>query len=214
MIRCARKELRVIAGFAITWMGHGQAWASCTEVALIAPVRGTTSAEIRPQLVWSPVAGSARYRVQIESRVPNGRVIARIDTQTSETTFTPQQPFAVGAVTVKARVLADCGAEEDSTVGEAPPWFFIDPRAACEPPREVAFRSAPAAALEWRLHPGTRTEVAVFFADGGQLIVREEVGGTRYAMAAATGPLIIGIRTHCKETYSGWLYRAVPAREG
>src|SRR6266545_3010746 len=71
---------RSIVALGATWF-LAQAHAECTSVEVLNPLRDSTIHDYRPGIKWAALSGVKLYRVQIESRVPEGQVIERIDTR-------------------------------------------------------------------------------------------------------------------------------------
>src|SRR5262245_19744191 len=106
---------------------------SLSALALCSPPRqaladGTAIADKQVQLAWTPVEGATAYRVRLQSRVPNGRVVASHDTVVTTPSFRPPQPLAEHRAKVTVRLNAVCGAE---TSAESVSWFLIDTSVGC-----------------------------------------------------------------------------------
>lgn len=84
--------------------------------------------DTKPAIVWSPIPGATSYRVRIQSRVPNGRVLAQHDAVVNEPRFFSPQPLADYRAKVTVRLAAICGKE---TSAESVSWFTIDAAGAC-----------------------------------------------------------------------------------
>jgi hypothetical protein len=69
------------------------------------------------------------YRVRVQSRVPDGRVLAFHDSVVSTTEFVPPRPLAEHRAKVTVRLNAVCGAE---TSAETVSTFAIDTSALCQ----------------------------------------------------------------------------------
>src|SRR5438445_12882344 len=82
---------RFIAALA-TVCAWAHAHAECVPVEILDPVRNSTIHGARPDIRWSGLSGVKVYRVQIESRVPEGQVIERIDTRVADTGLVPPRP--------------------------------------------------------------------------------------------------------------------------
>src|SRR5204862_7089925 len=99
------------------------ALAECVPVEILDPVRNSTIHGARPDIRWSGLSGVKVYRVQIESRVPEGQVIERIDTRVGDTRFVPPRPLTERRAAVKLLVTADC--PEPTSIATRPASFFI-----------------------------------------------------------------------------------------
>jgi hypothetical protein len=90
--------------------------------------RASTTPETKPAIAWSPVEGATFYRLRMQSRVPNGRVLAQHDVVVNEPRFFPPQPLADYRAKVTIRLAAICG---KAASAESVSWFMIDASAAC-----------------------------------------------------------------------------------
>jgi len=73
--------------------------ANCPAPNITTPAADATRAAARPSLRWAPAPGATGYRVRLTSRVPEGGVIASLDTLTTAPSFDPPQPLAdLGAI--------------------------------------------------------------------------------------------------------------------
>src|SRR2546426_197383 len=82
------------------------AHAECAPVEILDPVRNSTIHSARPDIRWGRLSGVKAYRVQIESRVPEGQVLERIDARVGDTRFVPPRPPADRRAAGKLRVPA------------------------------------------------------------------------------------------------------------
>ncbi|MEX0746311.1 MAG: hypothetical protein WD118_11970 [Phycisphaeraceae bacterium] len=87
-----------------------------------------TIVERQPSLSWQPVPDATAYRIKLQSRIPNGRVLAQHDAVVNEPRFAPPQPLAEHRAKVTVRLAAICGKE---TSAESVSWFVIDIAVAC-----------------------------------------------------------------------------------
>ena len=69
---------------ALTQAMPGAAAEPCAVAEIISPSQGSFVAQPRPPIEWRALPGVSRYRVQLESRVPEGRVLASIDSVVTE----------------------------------------------------------------------------------------------------------------------------------
>jgi hypothetical protein len=90
--------------------------------------RAMTTRDTKSVIAWSPVEGATSYRLRIQSRVPNGRVLAQHDVVVNEPRFFPPQPLADHRAKVTVRLAAICGKKMSA---ESVSWFVIDASAAC-----------------------------------------------------------------------------------
>lgn len=183
---------------------------SCGPPRVVAP----DTAEIndpRPLIRWTPVAEAEHYRIQLRSRVPEGKALVTLDSVVQGSEFRPPQPLADYRAQIQVTVSAFCrdgyGPASDVATGGR---FYIDVSSSCvlNPPIELRSEG-----YQWRLiWPAVRQadmyHVAVYDGHEGKLLTQQEVRQPVVALAvAAQEPAIVMIRPHC---LSGWgepLYR-------
>jgi hypothetical protein len=124
-----------------------QAHAECAPVEMLNPLQNSTLHDARPDIKWAALSGVKLYRVQIESRVPEGQVIERIDTRVGDTRFVPPRPLTDRRAAVKLLVTADC--PESTPIATRPAWFFIDLAPNCPAVQGLSFSGANAPRVEW-----------------------------------------------------------------
>ena len=180
---------------------------TCREAALVHPPALATDPNARPVITWSPLDGARSYRVRIESRIPNGRTLQNIDAEVPSPPFVPPLPLATEFAVVKVQVTADCPASETAPISQRGPSFFLDPRAACAPPREVRIAHI---GLQW-MADAPITEVGVHDAASGTLVARTVVQGTRFVLPESQGALVVALRSRCGEVWSEPVYRIFAA---
>ena len=199
---------RTLRSIAAAWaVGAGAAaGAQCEALPVTVPGRDATINEARPEIAWRAVAGAKSYRVQIESRVPEGRVIERIDTQVSSNRFVPARPLADERAAVKILVTADCAGTPN--LAEQPAWFFVDAAAACAPAKALAF---PAGGVEWdRTAGATRYQVEVYSTPEGRLLSRVETPLTSAALPRGPAQMLIAVRPQCGTVVGPAIYGLAP----
>ncbi len=131
------------------------AHAECAPVEILDPVRNSTIHSARPDIRWGRLSGVKAYRVQIESRVPEGQVLERIDARVGDTRFVPPRPLTDRRAAVKLLVTADC--PESTSIAAHPAWFFIDIAPKCSAVRGLSFSGESAPKAEWlRANGATR----------------------------------------------------------
>ncbi|MGH8667648.1 MAG: hypothetical protein ACREUH_00330, partial [Burkholderiales bacterium] len=127
----------------------------------------------KPELTWRMLPESKRYRVQLESRLPEGQVIARMDTVVEGTQLLPPMALAGTRAAVKVVVTADCGKEAPPVTGRGP-TFFIDTASACAAPRELVLKDG---VLSWR-GTGVAGYAVAGFAGDAKVLLTQETRGT------------------------------------
>jgi len=164
--------------------------------------------EKHPRLTWPAVEGATSYRVRVQSRVPDGLVIATHDTVVSKPEFLPPQPLAQHRAKVTVRLNAICGGE---TGAESVATFVIDTSAVCRLVDVDAAFEAGAARLKWQPVAGARSyEIRVHALDGRFLGSQE----TREAAArvALKEAAVVSVRPACAAGLGEAVYRVVAAR--
>lgn len=202
----------VIAAGALT-LGHsiGCAADQCRDTVLVTP-RRLSEQTGRPVLAWMPLPNTSRYRLQIESRIPNGPVLARIDQIVSGTEFIPPRPLADERAVVKVRISAACGLDSQGTVSELPPSFFIDARSQCPAPENLRVRSANVLSLSWKPRQRvSKTEISIFSAIDGRLLAREDAIAGHREFPPLGEAATVALRNRCADSVSETVYRVLSA---
>jgi hypothetical protein len=166
----------------------------CSEAELIEPA--AIVADARPTLSWRAIPGVSQYRVEIESRIPEGRVLISLDTQVSGTRLQPPQPLTDFRAAVKVRVTAGCPADDGSELREKPATFQIDTSPLCPGPARIAL-SGDGQDIEWPAVPrATRYDVVLVGPDGGVRLERQ-TRRTRLPLPANGETLTAVVRAYC-----------------
>ncbi len=186
------------------------AHAECAPVEILDPAKNSTIHGTRPDIRWGGLPGVKVYRVQIESRVPEGQVIERIDTRVGDTRFVPPRPLTDRRAAVKVLVTADC--RESSSVATRPAWFFIDVASTCSSIQKLSFSGASTSKVEWgRTSGATRYEVEAYSVSEGRLIARKETTVASAELPRADTPLIVAVRPRCESIVGEAAYGFLPA---
>jgi hypothetical protein len=188
---------------------------TCPVAQVISPARGSFVEHPRPVIEWRELSGTSRYRVQLESRIPEGRVLARFDSVVAGATrFVPPTDLTDSRAAVKLQITADCGAAVPS-VTESAAWFFMDLAVLCPAPGELRVNAGPGPILSWTpVKQALKYEVSLFTAAQGRLIATQETLEPNYRFATApAAPYYVSLRARCAKAYSAPAYRVVgPAR--
>ena len=186
------------------------AHAQCAPVEILDPVRNSTIRGARPEIRWGGLSGVKVYRVQIESRVPEGQVIERIDTRVGDTRFVPPRPLTDRRAAVKLLVTADC--PESTSVATRPAWFFIDMGPSCSAVRGLSLSGESAPKAQWtRAGGATRYEVEAYSMADGRLVARTETTVTSAELPRADTPLVVAVRPRCESVVGEAAYGILPA---
>ncbi len=186
------------------------AHAECAPVEILDPVRNSTIHSARPDIRWGRLSGVKAYRVQIESRVPEGQVLERIDARVGDTRFVPPRPLTDRRAAVKLLVTADC--PESTSIAAHPAWFFIDIAPKCSAVRGLSFSGESAPKAEWlRANGATRYEVEAYSMADGRLITRNETTLPSSDLPRVAAALVIAVRPRCESVVGEAAYGFLPA---
>ena len=169
---------------------------------------GAVIADKQVELAWAPVAGAKAYRVRVQSRVPNGRVVVSHDTTVTAPLFRAPQPLAEHRAKVTLRLSAVCGAE---TSAESVSWFVIDTSAGCRL-GEVAGKWAEGrASLDWKAVPGAQTyEVRAHAVADGRMVAARETRAPSAELALKQSA-VVSVRPLCLGGEGEAVYRVIAA---
>ena len=188
----------------------GQAHAECASAEILHPLRDATIHNARPDIKWRALPGVNVYRVQIESRVPEGQVIERIDTRVGDARFVPPRPLADRRAAVRLLVTADC--PETTSIATRPAWFVIDMAPSCSAVQGLSLTDTGTPKLEWaRASGATRYEVEAYSVVEGRLIARKETTLTSMELPRAATSLVIAVRPRCESVVGEAAYGFLPA---
>ncbi len=169
---------------------------ACEQAALTQPVPLSTVAEARPLVAWQALPGAGSYRVEIESRIPEGRVLVSLDTLVGATSFRPPRPLTDFRAAVKVRITRGCALDGGSSLREQPASFQIDTGPLCPAPARLAV-SADRRLLEWTAVPGAlRYDVSLLDLEGVPL-ERAETRAPGFALSSRTEPIVAVVRPYC-----------------
>ncbi len=184
--------------------------AECAPVEILDPVKNSTIHGARPDIRWSGLSGVKVYRVQIESRVPEGQVVERIDTRVGDTRFVPPRPLTDRRAAVKLLVTADC--PESTSIAPHSAWFFIDMAPQCSAVRGLSLSAESAPKAEWlRATGATRYEVEAYSMADGRLIARKETALPSSDLPRVAAALVIAVRPRCESVVGEAAYGFLPA---
>jgi hypothetical protein len=176
------------------------------------PLSATTFAvripETQPRISWAAVPGATGYRLQLLSRVPNGRIVGSHDTVVTSTGFLPPQPLTDHHAKVRVRLTAMCGAE---TSAESSSWFLIDTSPRCVLEEFGSTVRGTQARVEWKAVPGAQTyEVRAHALGDGKLVASVD---TRLpsAQLQLPEPAVVSVRPACATGLGEAVYRVVAA---
>lgn len=186
----------------------GDVVVGCPAPGITAPAADATLAAARPTIRWEPVPGATGYRVRLTSRVPEGAVIASLDTLTTVPTFEPPQPLTDLGAVVRVAVAARCGAETGPETGLR---FFIDIRPGCPAVADPAVElGASRPRLYWEPVEGAkRYEVLAYAAGDGRLLGRGETREPSFLLpGTGAAPAVAAVRPRCRDGYGAFAFAA------
>ena len=207
-----RLQWGVSALFFCLALSDSQAQEICGTPTLLSPAQ-TDIANAKPRFEWTPVAKAKHYRLWLESRVPEGRVLFTHDIQTAATYWTPPAALTETRALVKVKLTAICDGddERDHTTPVSPPYtrFRIDTSASCvlaaAPSVTLAGQGAK---LSWPAVAGANYyELATYSGVEGQLTQKNESPATTFKLdALAPGVWVIGVRPRCSTGFGAYRF--------
>jgi hypothetical protein len=174
----------------IVWLSSYQ---TCSEAELIEPA--AIVADARPILSWRAIPGAGEYRVEIESRVPEGQILVSLDTRVSGTRFQPPRPLTDFRSAVKVRVTAGCPADDGSRLREKPSSFQIDTSPLCPAPARIGVSDD--GQIEWSAVPGAIRYDVWLLSPDGRVRLERQTERTRLPLPGAGEPLAAVVRAYC-----------------
>lgn len=211
LFRCEARRVWVLALMCST---NALAQAECGQPTLVSPVKKSI-ADTRPRIEWSPIAGAMFYRIWVESRVPEGRVLFTQDIQTTASFWQPPQPLTDHKANVRLRVQANCGSvlTDPENLKRLETRFRIDASMTCIMPNEPFIKvTQQGIELSWGALPDARTyEVAAFPAQSaGNRVIKAETARTVVRLERpATGIWTIGVRPRCANGYGAYRFQTL-----
>jgi hypothetical protein len=180
-----------LLSFAVSWSSEP----ACTEAELLEP--SAIVADARPILSWRAIPGAADYRVEIESRVPEGQILVTLDTRVSGTRFQPPRPLTDFRAAVKVRVTAGCPADDGRRLRERPASFQIDTSPLCPAPARVGL-SEDGGAIEWSAVPAAVRYDVWLLSPDAEVRLERQTESTRLPLPSAGGEtLAVVLRPYC-----------------
>jgi hypothetical protein len=152
----------------------------------------------RVELSWQAVsANGTRYRVELESRVPEGRTILSTDTEVEEALFRPPVQLTDSRAAVKVRVTTRCPTDDGSRLRETPATFWIDTSPLCPAPVRIAL-SADRKNLEWPGTPGAVRYDVSLRRESGDALAEGQTLRPRFAMPETSDAIVAVVRPYCE----------------
>lgn len=105
------------------------------DIPLILSPTHTDIGNAKPRFEWTQVANAKRYRLWLESRLPEGRVLMTHDIQTTSTNWTPPAALTETRALLKVKLFAICkeGNDENADMRVTAPFtrYRIDVSSSC-----------------------------------------------------------------------------------
>lgn len=158
----------------------------------------------QPTIRWHAVEGATRYRVQVDSRVPEGRRILLLDTFVSGTEFTPPQPLTDFRARITVLVTPECDGK--TGVSSEPLRFEIDTSTQCVLPADSVKRDGDE--LAWRPVDGIIFyQVSAYGGSSGKLLDRRELRRERIALSLfGRNATTLSVRPKCQKGWGEAIY--------
>ncbi|MBX9904087.1 MAG: hypothetical protein K2Y31_07010 [Burkholderiales bacterium] len=196
--------------FAMQFAAVGPVFADCLAPKWISPA-GNITAETRPVIRWTAVAGADTYVLKVLSRVPEGQIVASFDVAVTDPRFVPPTPLADERAKVTVSVAARCAG--NLSVSEQT-WFLIDATTTCPAPLQVWFKLENGRSVgEWQAVSG-----AIYYevrlhspADGSVLKVLEAREPRATLDNVIPEGSVLSVRPRCARAYGEPVY-AIHAR--
>ncbi|MFN0315769.1 MAG: hypothetical protein ACKVQA_12115 [Burkholderiales bacterium] len=193
MIHQPRQLLGTIVGLTLA----AACQAECAPPQLIAPV-AVTITDARTRFEWNPVPGATGYQLWIESRVPEGRVLATQNLRTAATYWIAPDSLTENNAVLKIRIGALCGKETSRIAG--PFRVFIDLTLECVIHSPLTMRTnAGVRQIQWSaLKQAREYGIEIWSAMDASLLSTTNVYGTSVNLEALPkGIWIVGVKPRC-----------------
>lgn len=185
---------------------------ACIQSDIKAPVRGATTSEGRPELHWSGSA-SGPFRVEIESRVPEGPTLVRLDLLATSLSVRLPGALTDSRAAVRVRVTSGCDVDDGKGLLETGATFWIDTSPLCPAPVEVSL-TADGKGLEWPATPGAVLYDVSLRQEDGDPLAQGQTIRPRFALPAAARTIVAVVRPYCETGFGprGLAIIAAPER--
>lgn len=181
---------------------------SCEPPHLLSPTLKTI-ATAQPLIKWSAVSGATSYRLQINSRALEDKIIAQIDTQVTGTRYQVAQPLAESTARVAVVIIANCG-EGAADVVRGTGRFYIDLRPLCVLESATVGRNTDNWRVTWPEVSGVASYEVAVYDRAGRLLAANTVRDQQFLVAAdERGPAAVAITPHCTNSVGAPVVRAL-----
>ncbi len=153
------------------------------------------------------------YRVQIHSRVPEGRTWVVLDTKTRDSRFIPPQSLTNFKAVVEVMISAECP-DAGSDVSPSAHRFYIDTAALCPAADDIRVgRVARSLLAEWTpVTPASHYEVSLYSALSGALLSHHVSHTSSISLQEVAEPLLVmAVRPYCPAGFGETVYKLLDA---
>lgn len=179
----------------------------CPQVQIVSP-QGSVH-ERQPNIAWTPAEGVDSYRVELESRVPEGRTLVQLDTKTYGNSFRPPQRLTDFRANVSVKVTPQCA--HTRLARPAVHKFQIDTAPLCVLLPDSVKYHVEASDVRWKaVEQADQYQVSVFAGSDGALLLRKETLQPQLRLSPpAPETAVVAVRPHCKTGWGEAVYRVV-----
>lgn len=186
---------------------------TCGIPRILSPTQTTIENPI-PRFEWTPVANAKRYRLWLESRIPEGRVLFTHDIQTTSTNWTPPTALTETRALLKIKITAICNEDNEKNIAIPAdlPFirFRIDASSKCTFPIEpIVTADSHEVDVHWPTLAGADFyEVSAYSGTEAKLVQRKETRSTRFQFESLLpGMWAISVRPHCPSGYGAYNFK-------
>jgi hypothetical protein len=181
----------------------------CDVAELVQPAPRSNSADPAPLIVWRKIQGVDDYRVEIESRVPEGEALVIFDVNVRGDSYRPPKHLTDSRAAVKVRISHGCSLDHGHALREMPATFFIDTAKQCPAPTNLNL-SANGEAITWEPQlKATQYVIATLSARDGSFLTRSEVQRPPIAIAPSDEPRFVIVKSYCLSVYGAETWLAI-----
>lgn len=183
---------------------------TCSTPIILSPTQ-TELGDARPRFEWAPVPHAKRYRLWIESRLPEGRLLFNHDIQTTATSWMPPAALTETRALINAKLFAICEeGDEDTAVKPITPPFMrykIDVSGSCLLPVSPVVKFVDQhVEVTWLAVDGANYyELMVYSGIEAKLARKNETRDTKFQLHSLTpGVWIFSVRPRCSSGFGSY----------
>lgn len=149
----------------------------------------------RPVIEWSKSTGADSYRIDLLSRVPEGRILENISVDIAATRFQPPRAIATEKAVVMLEVRANCQGTWSQRSSQV---YLLDLAGQCPPPEQVsASRQDQRIVVRWKAPPATSQFDVAQYAPPDMRLIKLVQSAAAEVWLPDAGHSIIAIRNRC-----------------